>query len=571
MSIYNASVRNLIDADTSKMLDGWEAGSSVSIPSGSTSPSPLLTKCLLLEGKSGSPETLALMSAQKRLEKNHRYYIRYYEYHTANEKWSTDIYWPVVDNGQAFSASLGSPNKWNMLSAVFIRNSWDSDDYDFRLDFNNLNVAGKAYFTGLMLIDLTTSFGAGSEKSKDWCDTNLPYFIDGYDMKIDKFEIGDTIICNYSGKTVPVKLPSGDYRLECWGAQGGTSKDKDGNTFATPANGGYSIGKLHLDQETTVYMVCGEAGNNDWKGALKRTFNGGGRGGFCGTKKGYDVTVFPSGGGATHIATADGQLSSLSSKKDSVLIVAGGGAQKGAESGGESHEDFQALNAFGGGETAGKVGYRAQKRKASDIKYLQDSAAGNQSAGGQGAKVQLDALKVRTGSTGSFGQGGDGSNSGTGNAYGPGGGGGYYGGGGGAATWELRLLYIYNVAIGASGGSGYVNPILTDAHTYTEEQKGYNQNPDPSGNGYIKITMLSKPEIVHVYYKDEELFTFEKDYYESVPVRYNGRTIFNITHGRKIIMCSINQMRSDLEIGPKTLLCEGLIMKSNVEILVTST
>lgn len=639
MATYNASVRNLIDAETSKMLSGWESGSIVDIPSGSTSPSPsLLTKCLMLEGKSGSPETVSFMSAQKRLEKNHVYYIRYYEYHTLTSDvgWSTDIYWPVVENGNAFSTKLGEANKWNMLSGIFTRRDWDAGEYDFRLDFNNSNVAGKAYFTGLMLIDLTASLGMGSadKNTKAWCDETFPYFVDGFDPGIEHLEIGDIVICNFSGKTVPLTLPKGDYKLECWGASGGASKDKDGVLFAEPANGGYSVGKFHVDSDTTIYMACGEAGNNDWKGAKKRTFNGGGRGGYCGTRRGYDVTVFPSGGGATHIATVDGQLSSLSNNKNSVLIVAGGGAQKGIDSGGSAHEDFQALNAFGGGDTAGRVGYRVQKRKAYDIKYLQDSSAGNQNAGGQGARVQLDLLKVRSGSAGSFGQGGDGSDAGTGNAYGPGGGGGWYGGGGGAATWELRLLYIYNVAIGASGGSGYVSPELKDAFTYTEEQAGYKSNPDPSGNGYIRITMTSRPQEVKISYErspklmihgllndaersallkekekkllksaeekyasgrsrelteqeieviekynlnpDKELFTFKKDYYDKIKVIYDGRTLFNVLHNNATLLCSLDRMRSDIKLESDglgdiaTIKCKDLVMMSNIEIEVTS-
>lgn len=102
---------------------------------------------------------------------------------------------------------------------------------------------------------------------------------------------------NYTGNIQTVTLNSGRYKLECYGAQG------TGILNGSGGNGGYAVGEIDLYKQTQVFIVVG--GTNCYNGGAT---NGSGN-----------------GGGATHIATQTGVLSSLVNNKDSVLIVAGGG------------------------------------------------------------------------------------------------------------------------------------------------------------------------------------------------------------------------------------------------------
>lgn len=67
---------------------------------------------------------------------------------------------------------------------------------------------------------------------------------------------GDILDYAYTGAAQTVVLPPGRYRLECWGAQGGYRS----NT-AYGGKGGYSVGELTLNEETTLYVQVGGSGN----------------------------------------------------------------------------------------------------------------------------------------------------------------------------------------------------------------------------------------------------------------------------------------------------------------------
>ena len=90
---------------------------------------------------------------------------------------------------------------------------------------------------------------------------------------------GDILDYAYTGAAQTVVLPPGRYRLECWGAQGGYRS----NT-AYGGKGGYSVGELTLNEETTLYVQVGGSGNTGktsggYNGGGKRsTYNGGGGG-----------------------------------------------------------------------------------------------------------------------------------------------------------------------------------------------------------------------------------------------------------------------------------------------------
>ena len=124
----------------------------------------------------------------------------------------------------------------------------------------------------------------------------------------------------YTGGSQQITLDAGTYKLEVWGAQGGTGYSSSGVGKAG-GKGGYSVGTISLSSSTTLYIVVGGSGNT-----TNVTHSGGYNGGGANTLwSGY---AGGSGGGATHIATASGLLRNLSGNKQSILIVAGGGGRK---------------------------------------------------------------------------------------------------------------------------------------------------------------------------------------------------------------------------------------------------
>ena len=132
----------------------------------------------------------------------------------------------------------------------------------------------------------------------------------------------------YTGSVHEVTLPKGKYKLQCWGAQGGTSSSGS----ATGSKGGYSEGVLTLTQTTTLYVFVGgkgaSSGNGGWNG-------GGGAGGYTSYSSGntYGYSYYACGGGATDICTVTSDMSYSSKRNNrsaasllSRCIVAGGGA-----------------------------------------------------------------------------------------------------------------------------------------------------------------------------------------------------------------------------------------------------
>ena len=265
--------------------------------------------------------------------------------------------------------------------------------------------------------------------------------------------------------TVPY---NGSYKLETWGAQGSGYLDMIGGY------GGYSVGIIQLASEQKLYVNVGGSTGNSTGG-----YNGGGNGASSGWGDGT-VDKYGGGGGATHIATKSGLLSTLGNYKDNILIVSGGGGGSFYHS-----ETYKVV----GGHAGGYIGNNGNIYKSSCATNEDNPATGGtQTTGGLGNNGD-------TSNKGTFGQGG------TGTGLFTGGGGGFYGGGG---THNVGCT-----AEGAAGGSGYIgNSLLTNKYMYcyncttsdATDTKTYtttNTSSTPisnyakSGNGAAKITLMS--------------------------------------------------------------------------------
>ena len=212
----------------------------------------------------------------------------------------------------------------------------------------------------------------------------------------------------------------GDCKLECWGANGGSTEGK---------GGGYTYGSLKNVVEGKQLFVCvgGKGENQKFNNWASGGYNGGGVGGY-GIGNVYGGG---GGGGATHIALKPGLLASfVDTYEQELLLVAGGAA-------GASWGTSDSRAAFGGGEEGGWA-YNPQHQR-------------NDGVAGQNPPKER------------FGQGQNGRN-GTMNNQGQegnsGGGGGFCGG------YSSGAVGVRTNATGG-GGSGYVNTALLEGEVKT--------------------------------------------------------------------------------------------------------
>ena len=239
--------------------------------------------------------------------------------------------------------------------------------------------------------------------------------------------------------TAPEKC---DYKLECWGAQGGGIINQG---KVTPAKGGgYSYGTLKNVGKGKQLFVCvggqGTAGTRNLNNA-SGGYNGGGKGGK-GVKnaKGQILLSGGGGGGATHIALSAGLLTQFVDKYQTQLLIVAGGA----------------------------AGYSNVPNNNTNI----NAAYGGGVNGGPGMNTVTNATYTVAGQKPTrerFGKGQDGRNGITGTNNGgegnSGGGGGFCGG------YSDQRIGSNTNGIGG-GGSGYVNTsLLVDATTIAGNQQ----------------------------------------------------------------------------------------------------
>lgn len=270
---------------------------------------------------------------------------------------------------------------------------------------------------------------------------------------------GSVMNFDYTGSVQTATLTPGTYKLECWGAQGGTYSGYIGGY------GGYSKGTITLTKATTVYISVGGAGSSSSTAA---GFNGGGTG----------ISSGRGGGGATDVRIGQNSLYSR-------VIVAGGGGGAGVTS----------ANAnpcgCGGGEYGGD-GYYNNTTGSYTTGQNRSGGSASQTAGG---------ITWSTGTQATFGQGGNAS------GYSCGGGGGGWYGGGGAYDNDSDSDGRWG-----GGGSGYVYTsstaknypngcLLNSTHYLTNAQTiaGNTSFTSPTGSaetghtgsGFCRITNLN--------------------------------------------------------------------------------
>ena len=239
----------------------------------------------------------------------------------------------------------------------------------------------------------------------------------------------------------------------------------------------------NLSSNDKLYVYVGGKGQDGANEASRTAVGGYNGGGYL--QEGQNV-FGASGGGATHIATKSGVLSSLANYKSNVLIVSGGG-------GGANYrnEGYGEGNGGCGGGITGCNGVTTNYSNGYGYGY---GSGGTQSAAG--TLVWYNG----TGPIGSVSSSGFGYAAATSSVMGTGaqsgGGGGYYGGGasghGGAGGGSG---YIGNTSLTSKAMYCYNCPTSTATSTYTVSTTNVSSSPTAkyakSGDGYARITFVS--------------------------------------------------------------------------------
>ena len=364
--------------------------------------------------------------------------------------------------------------KTNVAAAELTTNPFTKTDECYLFDFdtpnanvNNLDIENKEKTGGSIKLcngkffDDTLTFDGSSSSSSS-----------------HEVAIGTTYTYDEAKEYTQTITETGTYKLEVWGAQGGSVNNADIGGY-----GGYSVGEIRLTKNTKIYINVGGQGtyvNSQSYSEASGGYNGGGKG-----ISAYEWGTISSGsgGGATHIALDSGELSTLSAHATDgrILIVAGGG-------GGSAY--YGSTLHGSGGSGGGKVGENGTYTVGSTY-----GIGGSQTAAGYLSENPTLGLA-------SFGKGADTFTNNNTNYYGGAGGGGYYGGGASGAGYDTA---------GGGGGSGYIaNDSLknkkmvmystdssyssTTTSTKTEittNVGSHESNKANTGNGYAKITLIS--------------------------------------------------------------------------------
>ena len=394
------------------------------------------------------------------------------------------------------------------LSSKFIAVMLENNDIKEINLLSNFDNTDKVNTSSIESRKLTTGI-LKSQESKDyslrlWIDYNTTLEYLNNEIKSFKSKIiivGKPINFNYDGDmvfnfdytggeqnfTVPV---SGTYRLETWGAQGAdTYSNINGIISKSGGSGGYSSGYINFNIGNRLYIYVGQGGTSTKDASINltencsapETFNGGGSAFIANC-----VDSAGSGGGATHIATKSGLLSTLENSKKDIIIVSSGGG------GSYSYYAFAADGGAGGGFNGNLP---PDLNNGGICGWDRVLTFGNKSTQFSGGTTTGCVVNGQTAAKFGIGESTKGPNN-----YGSGGGGGYYGGGAG------------RTAYGAGGGSSYIgNPLLKDKVMYCYGCEESNEESTKTisttcseetptsycakkGNGYARITLVSIDE-----------------------------------------------------------------------------
>ena len=337
---------------------------------------------------------------------------------------------------------------------------------------------------------------------------------------ICNYEIGHEWTFSYTGDEQDFQIPcNGEYKIELWGAQGGTARGDYSGTdlIARGGYGSYTEGVISLKSKKNLYVYVGGSGSATQKGVIE-DINGGYNGGGSTTGQAcctYGGRSYGTGGGATDVRLVDGTWNDFNSLKSRIMVAAGGGG------GYAGPNDVNAANL--GGNAGGLTGYDGTQ-SGNDIDHYYCFGQGAKQT--EGGRITSNCRSASSAShnllTGSFGQGGQDKVSTAA------GGGGYYGGsrsnhiasaGGGSSFISghngcdaITSSSTSDNIVHTNQANHYSNYIFTSTkmidgsgYAWTSAKGSLEQMPKPTsgyyssgtghtGNGYAKITLISSTD-----------------------------------------------------------------------------
>ena len=202
--------------------------------------------------------------------KGHTYYGRAEIYQTTKQG-GCDLYWKIAEPRIIPGKAVSAASTWTRVSAIRTPTQvintagadWDSGNYSARWDYNNSKTAGDMWFDGMMLIDLTATFGAGKEPTAAWCDENIPYFVGTKTIEIDDDSVGW-----YEFMLTYPKLSSTGYNR--WKQT--SSPNENTSVNYTPISIAWSThaGGIRKKGGDSVYN-CDNVGSTTWYAAIGQT------------------------------------------------------------------------------------------------------------------------------------------------------------------------------------------------------------------------------------------------------------------------------------------------------------
>ena len=353
-------------------------------------------------------------------------------------QWSANTYTLTLNpNGGSYSGTTGNTNKTMTYGT------------------KNNNSIGTASKSSYVFLGWYTAASGGSQvfNASGQNVNNSTYWTAAYSNGTWKYTGNVTLYAHWANRTTETysnpgnysyTVPqTGTYKLEAWGAQGGSVGSAYGSM--TGGYGGYATGTISLNAGDVIYIFVGGQGTGiaGGPGVYPSKASGGYNGGGDTADATLSGQALGSGGGATHISKTNTYIENTTNAN--LLVVGGGGG------GANLYINSGRIN-FGG-----------------------NGGSGGGQNGGTGAAYSDDGTF--------YGSGGDGGTQSTpasaaSKGHGAvGGGGGYYGGGG--CYPNVGLIGSNPAAAGNGGGSGYINSSLGN-RSWSNGRK--------TGNGQAKIS-----------------------------------------------------------------------------------
>ena len=223
---------------------------------------------------------------------------------------------------------------------------------------------------------------------------------------------------------------SGWYKIELWGASGGSTTSETGEVRAG-GKGAYTSGLIYLVENDEVYFYIGGTTTNS---------NGGANGGGAGAGKGMG------GGGSTDVRIKSGEWNDDQSLRTRLMVAAGGGGAEGFKQGAAGGDAGAVIGRPGQSNIASSdytnAGYGSQKGPIL-VNWINLWEKADKCNSGYISKDSDSVSKIKT-ACGKLGLGGAATNN-----EGGGGGSGYFGGGAGSSDNST-------VAGSGAGGSSFI-------------------------------------------------------------------------------------------------------------------